>query len=65
MRPKNINRWLNVLDGNDVFSFRAESVFDGVTDFRYDTGFGQIAAHGGYFERPSFYRRLAERLDQP
>ena len=21
MRPKNINRWLNVLDGNDVFSF--------------------------------------------
>jgi pimeloyl-ACP methyl ester carboxylesterase len=64
-RPANIKRWLNVLDANDIFSFRTEGVFDGVQDFKYETGFGLMEAHGGYFRRPSFYRRLGERLAQP
>lgn len=64
-RPLNIKRWLNVLDGNDVFSFRAEGVFNGVTDFKFETGYGLMEAHSGYFRRPSFYRRLGERLAQP
>jgi hypothetical protein len=64
-RPGNIKRWLNVLDGNDIFSFRAEGVFTGVQDFKYETGYGVMEAHGGYFRRPSFYRRLGERLTQP
>ena len=64
-RPSNVKRWLNVLDANDVFSFRAQGVFDGVSDFEYETGFGVAQAHGGYFRRPSFYRRLGERLAQP
>ena len=64
VRPANIKRWLNVLDLNDVFSFRAESVFKEVTDFVYGTGYGLLQAHGGYFHRPSFYWRLGERLVQ-
>jgi hypothetical protein len=64
VRPANIKRWVNVLDPNDIFSFRAEGVFDGVNDFLYETGFGLMEAHSGYFRRPSFYRRLGERLAQ-
>ncbi|MGY6252392.1 lipase family protein [Paraburkholderia caledonica] len=62
--PVNIARWLNIYDTNDVFSFRAETVFNGVDDYRFDTGYGLLDAHGGYFARPSFYKRLAIRLTQ-
>lgn len=61
-RPANLGRWLNVYDGNDVFAFLTEPVFDGTADFRYDTGYGSLQAHSGYFLRPGFYRRLAARL---
>ncbi len=71
--PTNVGRWLNVLDPNDVFSFRVEGVFEsfraegvfrGVKDFQYETGYGAMSAHSGYFQRPSFYERLGERLAQ-
>jgi len=62
-RPAGAARWLNVYDTNDVFSFRAEKVFNGVDDYRFDTGYGLLEAHGGYFARPSFYKRLAVRLN--
>ena len=58
----NVDTWLNVYDSNDVFSFATTGVFEGGSDFRFDTGYGALAAHGGYFERPSFYKRLAVRL---
>jgi hypothetical protein len=61
-RPANIGRWINVYDTNDVFSFRAEGVFSEVTDYKFDTGYGMLQAHSGYFERPSFYKRLAARI---
>jgi hypothetical protein len=61
-RPKNLMRWLNVVDRNDIFSYLVEPVFNDCSDFEYDTGFGIAGAHGGYFLRPSFYRRLAQRL---
>jgi hypothetical protein len=60
--PPNVRRWLNVLDPNDVFSFRAGGVFQGVKDFQYETGYSVMSAHSGYFRRPSFYERLGERL---
>jgi pimeloyl-ACP methyl ester carboxylesterase len=63
-RPPNVKRWLNVIDLNDVFSFRAEGVFEGVKDFRYATGYGVMSAHSGYFRRSSFYERLGGRLAQ-
>lgn len=61
-KPPNIGKWLNVFDTNDIFSYQASAVFDGVEDFAYDTGYGALGAHGGYFLRPSFYVRLAKRL---
>ncbi|MCE9685822.1 hypothetical protein LZP73_06270 [Shewanella sp. AS16] len=60
--PDNVARWLNVYDTNDLFSFRAAAVFNEVDDYRFDTGYGLLDAHGGYFLRPSFYKRLAARL---
>jgi hypothetical protein len=60
--PSNFGKWVNVYDTNDVFSFRASTVFEGPDDYRFDTGYGLLEAHGGYFSRPSFYRRLAKRL---
>jgi hypothetical protein len=61
-RPANVKRWLNVLDRNDIFGFRAEGVFEGLKDFQYETGYGAMSAHSGYFRRPSFYERLGEWL---
>jgi hypothetical protein len=61
-RPAGLKRWLNVFDLNDVLSYLVEPVFEGAADFHYDTGYGALSAHGGYFMRPSFYKRLAERL---
>lgn len=63
-RPARALRWLNVYDTNDPFSFCAEGVFNGVKDYRFDTGYGLSGAHGGYFSRPSFYKRLAARLNE-
>jgi hypothetical protein len=63
-RPLSLKRWLNVFDTNDILSYRLEPVFAGVDDYLYDTGFSSLEAHGGYFERPSFYKRLAARLTQ-
>ena len=53
-----------MFDTNDVLAYRLEPVVAGVSDFVYDTGYSALGAHGGYFERPSFYRRLAARLAQ-
>jgi hypothetical protein len=60
--PRSIKRWLNVFDKNDVLSYRVEPVFQGAEDYQYDTGYDFLSAHSGYFLRPSFYLRLAERL---
>jgi pimeloyl-ACP methyl ester carboxylesterase len=61
-KPAAVDRWLNVFDRNDVFSFAAGAVFDGVEDFSYSTGKGLLGAHGAYFALPSFHRRLEARL---
>lgn len=63
-KPVNVTNWLNVYDTNDIFSFRAKAVFNGVTDYRFNTGYGLLDAHGGYFVRPSFYKRLAIRINE-
>jgi hypothetical protein len=63
-RPANLQRWLNVYDTNDVVSYRVAPIFEGASDFVYDTGYQVPSAHGGYFLRPSFYRRLAARLKE-
>jgi len=65
--PASAKRWINIADGNDIFGFLVLPVFTGATagsvsDFLYDTGYPIAGAHSGYFEWPSFYKRLAHRL---
>jgi hypothetical protein len=61
-KPNKVAKWINVYDTNDVFSFRASLVFNDAADYQFDTGYGLLEAHGGYFARPSFYKRLAVRI---
>jgi hypothetical protein len=58
----NLGHWWNVWDHNDIISFTTNGIFDGVDDQEYWTGMSLAAAHGGYLERPSFYRALSEKL---
>jgi hypothetical protein len=62
--PKNVARWINVLDGVDIFSYACEAVFDRVTDFEYDTKTYVVKAHGAYFEQARFYDRLRTRIEE-
>lgn len=59
----NLGSWWNVWDRNDILSFTTQGIFaSGVDDDEYWSGMSIAAAHGGYLERPSFYRRLAAKL---
>ncbi|MGW2683582.1 hypothetical protein ACWC6I_10525 [Streptomyces sp. NPDC001414] len=58
--PPPVRRWVNVYDLNDVLSFRAAPVFEGVEDYSFRSG--RVRAHSAYFVMASFYARLAERL---
>jgi hypothetical protein len=59
----NLDRWWNVWDRNDILSFTTKGIFaTGIDDEEYWSGTSIAAAHGAYLERPSFYRRLAEKL---
>jgi hypothetical protein len=63
--PGNIQRWINVYDEVDIFSYAAKSVFDRVhVDARYDTRTYVIKAHSAYFDQARFYDRLRARIDQ-
>jgi hypothetical protein len=61
-RPLPVQRWLNVFDYTDVFSFGCEKIFADVEDFDFDNVTGVFSAHTAYFLRPSFYSRLRIRL---
>jgi hypothetical protein len=61
--PHRVKAWWNVWDVNDVFSFTAKAIFEGVNDEGYDTGFGLLLSHTGYFKRPSFFALLEKRLE--
>jgi hypothetical protein len=63
-RPPSVKRWINVFDTNDILSYRLEPIVSDVSDYHYDTGFSSFSAHGGYFMRPSFYKRMASRLSR-
>jgi len=62
--PANIQRWINIYDEVDIFSYAVERVFDRVdVDARYDTQTYTIKAHGAYFDQDRFYDRLRARID--
>ena len=58
-----LEAWWNVWDRNDLLSYTAEKIVDGVEDEEYSTGRSFVSAHSGYLERPSFYKRLRVRVD--
>jgi len=65
--PKNVKRWINIIDSNDVLGFLIEPIFTPhstgtVKDYLYNTAFPIYGAHSGYFKWPSFYKRMAKRL---
>lgn len=61
-KPNNVAHWLNIFDPNDVLSFACEGVFADVADFEFVSGGTLLSAHSAYFERTSFYQRLAYRV---
>ncbi len=63
-KPPGVSNWINIFDPQDILSFVAEPIFDGVRDFEYSTGSSVFGAHSAYFARPSFHRRLGERLEE-
>jgi hypothetical protein len=55
--------WWNVWDHNDVLSYSVAGIVDQVDDESIDSGRSLLGAHGAYLERPSFYRRLAGKIE--
>jgi hypothetical protein len=59
----NLDRLWNVWDRNDILSFTTNGIFaKGIDDEEFWSGMSIAAAHSGYLERPSFYRRFASKL---
>lgn len=54
--------WWNVWDSNDFLSYTVKPIFEGVDDEPYSSGMSVLGAHGGYLQRPSFYRVFAAKL---
>ena len=55
--------WWNVWDPNDIISYTAKPIFDKVLDDEaYEGGAALAQAHGTYLKRPSFYRKMAEKI---
>jgi hypothetical protein len=54
--------WWNVWDPNDFISYTAQPIVQDVDDGAYNSGMSLVSAHDGYLERPSFFRRLADKV---
>jgi hypothetical protein len=60
---KHLGVWWNVWDHNDVISYTARDIVMSVDDEPFDSGMSLFYAHGGYLDRPSFYRLFAKKLE--
>jgi hypothetical protein len=58
-----LGHWWNVWDYNDFISYSAAGIVAGVDDEAYSSGMSVLTAHSGYLQRPSFYRRLAAKVE--
>jgi hypothetical protein len=61
--PPRLGAWWNVWDYGDFVSYTVRDIVEGVDDGNFDSGMSLMAAHGGYLQCPSFYRRLAGKLE--
>jgi hypothetical protein len=62
-RPNNLRTLINVLDYNDVLSYRLAPIVSGVAEFSYVTA-ELFGAHGAYFSQPRLHERLRVRLQE-
>jgi hypothetical protein len=61
-KPKNILRWINVMDPGDILAYSTSPIFEDSIDTNFDTKVPTWGAHSAYFYRPLFHRRLNARL---
>lgn len=61
-KPACVGTWFNVFDPIDPLAFRADPIFSGVTDLKFDSITGLASAHTTYFKRPQFHARARKRL---
>lgn len=61
-KPDHIGAWFNVFDPVDPLAFRADPIFSGVSDLKFDSITGIASAHTTYFKRPQFHARARKRL---
>jgi hypothetical protein len=59
----NLGVWWNVWDSNDILSFTAHNIIDGVDDQGVDTGHSLCGAHAGYLSSLRFFELFAEKLE--
>lgn len=57
-----VKHWWNVWDPNDILSFTATGIIEGVYDEYIDTGHSLLGAHDGYLKSIRFFRKFNERL---
>ncbi len=57
-----LGAWWNVWDNNDIISYTAAPIFEGVDDECFNSGISFVQAHSEYLARPSFYRKFADKL---
>lgn len=59
---RHLGGWWNVWDHNDFLSYTVRGIIADVDDEPFDSGMSLATAHSGYLVRPTFFRRLAEKL---
>lgn len=61
---RHLGAWWNVWDYNDFLSFTVKDICAGADDEAYSSGSSLLAAHSAYFERLSFFRTFAEKVER-
>jgi hypothetical protein len=60
--PALLGGWWNVWDYDDFVSYTVRDIFAGVDDGNFDSGMSLLAAHSGYLQCPSFFRRFGDKI---
>ena len=60
--PENVSNWFNVLDLADPLAFRLDPIMDRIQEWVFNTNTSLLNAHTTYFERPSFFDSLHDRI---
>lgn len=56
--PRNIKKWINVYDPNDMLSFRAAPIFSKVLDLPFDNEEPFPDCHSAYWDKEALYKAI-------